>query len=129
MILDRLQVAVLSSPVTKPVLLSAVSGVTGTLGTVALVFQPIDLSTMLIALGMLLTAIGTLYTALHTSKIEGHVDGLASAAAAKRTADEHTIQGLKQQLADAEQRAALLAQAATAVAITAALPLQPSPKP
>ena len=114
----------LSGPVTRPILMSAISGITGTLGVVALSFQPIDVTSSIVAIGMLCTALGTLYTAIHTARIGGHVDGLATAAAAKRTADEDTIISLKQQLADSDKRAALLAQARTNVDIATAVPVQ-----
>ena len=123
MMIDRVQVAVLwLGPVSKPVVMAATAGVTGTLGVVAITVQPIDLTTVLIAIGMLITAIGTLYTAIHTGKIESHVDGMASAAAAKETAKEDTIASLRQQLADSERRAVLLAQAKTNVDIATAVP-------
>lgn len=54
--------------------------------------------------------------------IQGHVDGMTTAAEAKRTADEDTILSLRQQLSDSEGRARMLAQAKTNVDIATAVP-------
>ena len=56
--------------------------------------------------------------------IQGHVDGMSTSAAAKRTADEDTITSLRQQLADSENRATLLAQAKANVDIATAVPFR-----
>lgn len=54
--------------------------------------------------------------------ITAHVNGMTTAAAAKRTADDETITSLRQQLAKAEERAVLLAQAVAIQAIPAVSP-------
>ena len=59
-----------------------------------------------------------------TDIISGHVDGINTKATAKRDADESTISDLRQQLADSEGRAKLLAQAKTNVDIATAVPMR-----
>jgi len=61
--------------------------------------------------------------------IQGHVDGMTTAAAAKRTADEDTITSLRDQLVKSENRAASLAQATAATAAVVASQAPPISMP
>jgi hypothetical protein len=54
--------------------------------------------------------------------VSGHVDGINTAAAAKRTADEGTITALRKQLSDSETRASMLAQSKATTDSAAAVP-------
>jgi len=110
---------------------------TAGLGVLALTVDPMIFATAaVLVIGAIATAAGVVIKALSSAKIEllekqaelfsqgkvtqGHVDGMTTAAAAKRTADEDTIISLKQQLAEAQKVAALLAQAKTNLDIAAA---------
>jgi hypothetical protein len=119
--IDRIQVAVLL--LSKKV----VYGSAIMLGLLALTIDPMVFSAAAtIVIAAIAAAAVTIINALGSVKkelmakqaellsqgavIAGHVDGMNTAAVAKRTADEDTISGLRRQLADSEKRAALLAQ-------------------
>ena len=91
-----------------------------------------------VVIGSIATATVTIIGALSKMRVDiiaksdviaGHVDGMASAAAAKRTADDDTIASLRHQLADAERRASLLAQARANETIIAAGAMPAAPVP
>src|ERR1019366_3071093 len=133
MIVDRLQVAVLL--ISK----KFVYGSAILLGIFALTLDPMIFSAAaVIVIGAIATAAVTIINALGTVKrelmvkqaellsqgavIAGHVDGMTTAAMAKRQAMEDEITSLHEQIARLQKTADLLAQARVTVDTATAVP-------